>query len=271
MRRIRRRDLLTLGGGALLGGFSAGRLLDERDGVAGADEAEDPMGGFQRIIWSVDTEQPLVALTFDDGPHAELTPRILEILHRHRTAATFMMIGYAAEKHPRLVRDVVAAGHEIGNHSWRHLDLSQASVDQTRAEIEVGARKVQAASGLPVRFFRPPRGRLNEAAIRMTAPLGQDIVLWSVTRGPKALQHPAEVANHVVGEVRPGAIVDLHDGIGRYAFEPDTPTGRRLLERRRVEVEALPQILAGLAQRGLRPVTLSDLLASRTPEPVGSR
>jgi peptidoglycan/xylan/chitin deacetylase (PgdA/CDA1 family) len=269
MRRFGRRQLFALGGGAVLGAGVTGLAApvptpsDDHDD----DEVQNPKVGGQRVVWSVVTDQPIAALTFDDGPHPSLTPRILDMLDRAAVPASFLMMGHNAEAYPGLVAEVVAAGHDIGNHSWRHLNLARTSSTETRREIEIGAEKIEAASGRAVEMFRPPRGRLNEAALRILAPLRQDIVLWSVTRGALDWRSPQRVAAHVVDAVGPGDIIDFHDGIGRGTFAPDAPMGQELMERRLVEVAALPRILAGIAAKGIRLVRLSELLP---PAPLGS-
>ena len=96
-----------------------------RELSASAASAPGQRLGQQRLIWSVSTVEPLAALTFDDGPDPELTPRILEVLAEHGVQATFNVMGWNALRHPDLVRAFVAAGHELGNHTWTHQDLAQ--------------------------------------------------------------------------------------------------------------------------------------------------
>jgi len=264
MRRLGRRQLFALGGGAVLGAGLTG-VVPAADPAASSganDEIDNPKRGGQQVVWSVATERPAAALTFDDGPHHVLTPRVLAVLDRYDVPASFFMMGHCADTHPELVAEVVAAGHEVGNHSWRHLNLADASASETRTEIEVGARKIEAAAGVPVTMFRPPRGRLNEAALRVLAPLRHDVVLWSVTRGALDWRSPAKVAANVVSKTGPGDIVDLHDGIGRWTFDPRTPRAAELLDRRLVELEALPRIIEGIREKGLDLVRVSDLLSS---------
>lgn len=230
---------------------------------ADGEEIEDPRAGLQRIIWSVETDERRAALSFDDGPHPALTPRILEILDRYGITATFMVMGHAAQQNPALISEIVAAGHEVGCHSWRHLNLATASVQETREEIEIGTRVVEDVAGVPVGMFRPPRGRLSEAAVRLVARLRQDIVLWSVTRGALDWRSPQRIASHVVNEVGAGDIIDFHDGIGRGLFHPGSDGEAELLDRRRSEIEALPLILEGVAAQGVQLGSVSELLAAR--------
>ncbi|HYZ99136.1 MAG TPA: polysaccharide deacetylase family protein [Acidimicrobiales bacterium] len=273
---MRRRDFLTLATGGAIGA-AAGRSWPTAESSDGEDNddladelVEDPRSGLQRIVWTVRTEAPLAALSFDDGPHPALTPRILDILDQHGVKATFLAMGYAAQQHPRLMADVVAAGHEVGHHSWRHYNMATIDSLQTQREIEEGARLVEEASGVPVRWFRPPKGRLNEAAIRTVARQRQDIVLWSVTRGALDERSPRRVADHVAGSMGPGDIVDLHDGIGRGTFNPDGLLADELMARRRTEIDALPRILRQLRSRGIRPVTIGELMETRAPTEVSA-
>lgn len=257
----RRRFLSLLGVGALGGIVGAGfpkqrEQRDEQD-----EDVEAPTSGARQIVWSVDTAAPLAALTFDDGPDPELTPRILDLLDRYDAKATFMVMGYNALQHPTLLHDIVAAGHDVGSHGWSHLNLAKSTVAQTRHEIGFGRRVVEKRAGVPVRFFRPPHGRLSEAAVRLAALEGHDILLWSLSRGNLSWQSPDEVASHVLAGIGRGDIVLLHDGLGRGTFHRGTDFADRLRRRRTVELEALPRILEGARARGLRLATVSDLMA----------
>ena len=236
----------------------------DTDDTEDDDEIADPRAGMQQIIRSLDIDHPVAALTFDDGPHPRLTPRILDALDRGGVQATFMVMGHAGQQHPQLVREILAAGHEIGHHGWRHLNLAKVGALKTREEIEVGAQVVEDTAGIGVHLFRPARGRLSEGALRLLARLRHDVILWSVTRGEKRWQSPSLVAQHVVQQAGPGAIIDLHDGIGRGTFVPGTALADELLSRRLVEVDALPQLVEGCGERGIRLGTVSDLLGWQT-------
>ena len=229
----------------------------------GDDEVADPRRGMQEIIWSVTTGAPAAALTFDDGPHPYLTPPILDVLDRYDVKATFMAMGYAAEQHPDLITEVVARGHEIGNHTWSHLHLPKTSAATTRRDIERGTHVLEDIASRPVTLFRPPQGRLSEDVVRLVTELQQDIVLWSVTRGRKRWRAPHEVADHVAQETGPGDIVDLHDGIGRGTFAPGTELADTLMSRRQTEVEALPRMIEQILEQGLQLKTVSELRMAR--------
>jgi peptidoglycan/xylan/chitin deacetylase (PgdA/CDA1 family) len=236
------------GGGRLLG--------DDPDDETDID---DPGGGIQQIIWSVQTDTPQAALSFDDGPHPDFTPQILDILDDHGVSATFMAMGHQAEHHPDLLLDVVGAGHEVGHHTWQHKNLANIGDTEARAQVDNGVRLIEEVTGQRLRWFRPPRGRLSEAAIRLIAQHRHDIVLWSVSRGALAERSPRRVADYVIERTGPGDIIDFHDGIGRGTFDPDGDTAEVLTERRRTEVEALPLILRGLEERGVQLRRIGDI------------
>jgi peptidoglycan-N-acetylglucosamine deacetylase len=272
---MKRRALLA-GGAAAVAGLAGGPAMLDRRGERQVRELSasavpavpgQPLGQ-QRLIWSVSTVKPLAALTFDDGPDPELTPRILEVLAEHGVQASFNMMGWNALRHPGLVRAVVAAGHELGNHTWSHQDLAYQSPRQTRRQLERGREAIEQTAEVRPRFFRPPRGNLTGSAIQSAAELGYDVLLWSVTRGSAGVGTPASVADHLARTVAPGDVVALHDGIGRGSFRPRGPTAHELRARRRVEVQALPAALERLLGRGLRLVTVSALLAAAEQHPA---
>jgi len=214
-----------------------------------------------RVIWSVDTTHPAFALTFDDGPDPEFTPAVLEILAARRLTATFNMMGWNAERHPDLAKQVVAAGHEVGNHTWTHRDLAYEDDHATYAEIATGKAKIQAVTGQVPRFFRPPRGELTGYGLRAAAALDHDVLMYTMLGDVPGKESPDAVRRYVVDNVKPGFIVDFHDGIGRGTFDRGSANAKQLIARRHAEIEALPSILDDLVARGLRPMSASALLA----------
>jgi peptidoglycan-N-acetylglucosamine deacetylase len=264
-----RRHFLSLCAGGVLGNVAGmAAASQERDRVSlqharPFEHVEGAGSGVRRIVWSVDTDRRLCALTFDDGPDPEFTPRILEILAHHNVKATFMAMGYNAVQHTGLLREVVAAGHEIGNHTWSHLNLAHTSPNKTQTEIERGAGAIEERTGVPIRFFRPPYGRLSEAVVRILAPMGHHVLQYSQTRGGPSKRSVPEVTSHVSEVLGPGDILLLHDGIGRGTFKRDADFAQRLRHRRNVELKALPRILERVTARGLHLGTVSELMAAR--------
>lgn len=264
----------TAGAGAAVGGV--GTKLIAPASAATAEDTESNLGfertdaaapvgprpalGIRRVIWSVPTDEPLVALTFDDGPDPEFTPKILALLEKYSMRATFNVMGYNALKHPALLKAAVAGGHEIGNHTWSHRDLAYESYPNTMRQLQAGKSAIEDVIEAPIRFLRPPRGELTGAAARAAAQLDYDILLWSSTRGPGGVSTPATVASFVVGHAQPGDILGMHDGIGRGTFNPHGASARFLRSRRQVEVEALPAIFEGVRAKGITFTTASELL-----------
>jgi peptidoglycan/xylan/chitin deacetylase (PgdA/CDA1 family) len=253
-------------GGTALGASRRGRARQERDNSVLPDGLNHDLG-CRQLIWSVPTSQPLAALTFDDGPDLEFTPRILGVLARYGVRATFNVMGYNAIRHRDLIRALVDDGHELGNHTWSHEDLAFQSPAATARQLDRALAAIEQIAGVRPRFFRPPRGELTGTAVQTAARLSHDILLWSVTRGPAGVATPAAVADHLATAVGPGDVVGLHDGIGRSTFDRGTAQARILRARRQVELAALPAAIERLLARNLRLVTASALLdAPRHPE-----
>jgi peptidoglycan/xylan/chitin deacetylase (PgdA/CDA1 family) len=193
-----------------------------------------------------------VALTFDDGPDPEVTPLVLDALAKHDTRATFFAIGKSLAAHPQLARDIAAAGHELGNHSWRHSRLQPffAVADQV-GEIERGASAIAAVTGRRTApLYRSPLGMKSPPMARAAGRVGLTIVAWSLHSHDSRNSDPDQIAARVLSRIRPGDIVLMHDG-------HDLPGRHRLGAAR-----ALPRILLGLRERALQAVTVSDLLRS---------
>jgi peptidoglycan/xylan/chitin deacetylase (PgdA/CDA1 family) len=272
---MKRRSFLTSGvvgvaglaGGTLLELDRRGQHHTRELGASAVPGVHGGRLGQQRMVWSVATLAPLVALTFDDGPDPEFTPRILQVLAEYQARATFNMMGYNAVHHPELVREVVRAGHEVGNHTWTHQDLAFQSAEQTYRQLDRGREAIQETAGVRPRFFRPPRGNITGSAVASAAGLGHDVLLWSVTRGAAGVGTPAGVADHLGRTVAAGDVVVLHDGIGRGTFHPRGALAGFLRARRAVEVAALPAALERLRARGLGLVTASALLVAGDQAP----
>ena len=191
-----------------------------------------------------------LALTFDDGPDPDWTPRVLDVLAAAGVRATFFLIGERAARAPEVVRRIAAEGHEIANHSWSHRNLWLCGPRATRREIARGHETLTRLAGAPPRHFRPPWGMVNAAMFTEARRLGEKTVFWSIQpEGQRPVPAPRQVA-YVVGHAHPGAIVDLHDAEGTR----DAPA--RL-------VEALPRMIAALRDRDYAFTTVADLLSTR--------
>jgi len=168
---------------------------------------------------SLDGIDPLndkvVALTFDDGPHPENTPKLLDILKENDAVATFFMVGTNAEEYPDIVKRVYDEGHEIGTHSWNHKDLMTLSLDEIMTNQYGKANDaIEAATGLRALIDRPPYGSMSED---MAEQIGREQILWSVDPEDWKYRDADTVYDHVVngtdngGYVRDGGIILSHD------------------------------------------------------------
>jgi peptidoglycan-N-acetylglucosamine deacetylase len=180
---------------------------------------------------------PVVALTFDDGPHPKYTPQILALLTRYRAVGTFCMVGSMAARYPDLVRQVVTAGMRLCDHSVTHSNnlpaLPKSRID---AEIVGGKSELLAAAGqqVSVDYFRAPAGRWSDSVRHIAARHGMMPLSWSVD--PRDWSRPGTelIVARVKRSVHPGAIILLHDGGGR----------------RDQTVAALSQLLPWLVEHG---------------------
>ncbi|MDN6161881.1 MAG: polysaccharide deacetylase family protein, partial [Atopostipes sp.] len=182
------------------------------------------------------------ALSFDDGPHTDVTPRILKTLKNHQAKATFYMLGNQVDYYPSLVKEVLNDGHEIGNHSKSHKDLTHLSSEQIRKEIQSTNQSIQEASGgyLP-KSLRPPYGAVNDSVEDFAGEFKLPIVMWSVDSLDWKSRNPEAINQEVMANIHPGAIVLLHD------IHPTT-------------ADALPTLLTNLENEGYEFVTVSQLL-----------
>jgi peptidoglycan/xylan/chitin deacetylase (PgdA/CDA1 family) len=191
-----------------------------------------------------------VALTFDDGPDPEVTPAVLDALAQRGGRATFFSIGRALEEHPELARRLVAEGHELGNHSWRHSRWQNLfGADGHAREIERGEQAIAAVTGSRVRpLYRPPIGLKSPQLARVVDRGQLTLVSWSLHSHDTRSTDPERVAQHVLEKIQPGDIVLMHDGHDR--------PGRH----RPLCAQAVPPILEGLHEKGLQCTTVSELL-----------
>lgn len=161
-------------------------------------------------IVSVDTDEPLVGLTFDDGPDPVYTPRLLDLLARHEARATFFMVGSRARSHPELVARVVAEGHAVANHTESHPSLPSLSGRERRLEL----RECQDALGPhATNLFRPPFGHQSHRSRWDAYRLGFDVVAWGSDVQDWLQQTPERFESRIHRTFRPGLILLLHDSI----------------------------------------------------------
>ncbi|HEY2419661.1 MAG TPA: polysaccharide deacetylase family protein [Steroidobacteraceae bacterium] len=192
-----------------------------------------------------------VAITIDDGPDPEITPQVLAILAAHGAHATFFCIGRRVEQFPQLARECLSQGHTIENHSDRHaLYFSLLGLRALQTEIARAQQRIEYVAGVAPRFFRAPAGLRSPLLDPVLQRLGLQLASWT-RRGFDTINADAPaVLARLIRQLCAGDILLLHDG---HAARTSAGTA--------VVLEVLPPLLAAIAQRGLRTVTLREALA----------
>lgn len=201
------------------------------------------------LVHRVETDEKVVALTFDDGPTPDYTEGVLAVLREKGVRATFFLIGQEAEANPDETRAIAADGHELGNHTYTHPDMTLASEGDAEMQVTKTDAAIRAAGYSGDIHFRPPFGKKLFGLPLYLAKNNRTTVTWDVE--PESDEDiavdPRRIISHVVEETKPGSIIILH------VMYPARKTSR----------QALPGLIDGLKERGFRFVTVSELLAMR--------
>jgi peptidoglycan/xylan/chitin deacetylase (PgdA/CDA1 family) len=198
---------------------------------------------------SVHVDGPFIALTFDDGPNATLTPKLLDLLAARHLKATFFVVGQNASDHPEILKRAVREGHEIANHSWSHPNLGKMSDDAVRRELQKTDDAITAAIGKRPTLLRPPYGSITAHQKKwIHDEFGYRIILWDVDPLDWKRPGPSVVTARILKETKAGSIVLSHD------IHPPT-------------IEAMPATFDQLMKKGFKSVTVTELLGMATPIP----
>lgn len=193
----------------------------------------------------------VVALTFDDGPNARTTPKVLDLLERDHVHATFFVVGRAVDGQAATLRRMIRDGDEIGNHTETHAHLNfLLSGRSIGREIDAAQAAIVAATGRPARYLRPPFGARDFAAIDAARRRGLQVVMWTAMLGDEpGAATTSELAHGLLDQVHDGAIIVMHDG----------DQGRRGSGGRTYESRAVALVIGRLKAQGYRFVTISQL------------
>ncbi len=235
---------------AWLGGIVANHVLLT---VAGLLPRCALLGPNLRRLPEAAASRGWVALTFDDGPDPEVTPRVLELLAGARMKATFFCIGERLAAHPALAREIVAGGHAIENHTQHHRHhFSFLGPAGLRREIDAGQATITALTGARPRFFRAPAGLRNPLLEPVLARLGLRLTAWTRRGYDTVAADPDRVFDRLARGLRAGDVLLLHDG-----------HAARDARSIPVVLQVLPRLLALLAERGLVSVTIGEAVTRR--------
>ena len=194
--------------------------------------------------FSIQTSKKVIAITFDDGPHGVNTPRLLDMLKKRKIKATFYVVGDMMKNTyaPPIMRRMVAEGHEVGNHSVTHANLSRQSDAVLRKELQVAHNMILEMTGVAPRTMRPPGGAIkNDQKKLMLKEFGYPTIMWSVD--PEDWKKPgvSVVTSRLLNGVKPGGILLVHD-------------------LHKSSVDAMPATLDALLSRGYKFVTVTELI-----------
>jgi peptidoglycan-N-acetylglucosamine deacetylase len=202
---------------------------------------------FGRPITGVPAGGSTVALTFDDGPNPDATPRILDALRERGVKATFFVLGRHADLWPELVRRIADEGHTLGNHGWHHRKLHVRGPGYVRRDLTMGTESIMRASGARPKLFRAPHGVRSPWVTPIASSLGQRTVGWSRGVWVSAKPGVERIVRRSVDGARAGRIMLLHDGDG---YDPHGDRSQT--------AAAIPRILDELLGKGFAFVTIPE-------------
>jgi peptidoglycan/xylan/chitin deacetylase (PgdA/CDA1 family) len=197
-----------------------------------------------RVVWHAPMTDKLIALTFDDGPMPDNTAPILDILAEKKVRATFMVVGSRVAQNPDLFRREIAGKHEIGNHTWGHKVLPLVDRNEVDQQMRRTDEIVEQLSGQRPKLFRPPRGCISGDCLTVASRLEYDVLMWSLQLYESQYDAAGNV-KLVADRLRPGTILLAHD-FGNAS--------------RKVGLQALPDLIDTVRDRGYEFVTASELL-----------
>jgi peptidoglycan/xylan/chitin deacetylase (PgdA/CDA1 family) len=205
-------------------------------------------------LFCVNTADKVLAITYDDGPHPEHTPRILDTLNKHGATATFFVLAGRARQHQEIVREIVAQGHEVGLHGEDHQSLLTMSTREALTRIRDARRAVEEITGAPIKLYRPPYAEYTLVQAMGIRRMGLDIVIWSADALDWLHDEEPAIAGRALATVFSGGILLLHDN----RADPETlGEGEVLPAFDKALVSDL--ILKALTSDGFRTVTASEL------------
>nr|WP_102694428.1 polysaccharide deacetylase family protein [Rummeliibacillus pycnus] len=203
-----------------------------------------------QVLWDIQTEEKVIALTFDDGPDPRYTPEILDLLAKYDAKATFFVLGKSAEKYPKIIERAYDEGHELANHTYSHPFKARGKklVDELNKTNEI----IEGITGYSPVLFRPVGGIYTDEMINTAQKSGFKVVIWSWHLDTQDWKNPGvrRIVRKVLNGTTPGDVILFHDGGGN----------------RTQTIKSLEQILPILQKKGYKFVTISELMGDMNPK-----
>lgn len=206
---------------------------------------------FGKTIYHFKTKDKVVALTFDDGPNGKYTQEVLDILDKNQVNATFFLIGANVEKYPEIAKEIIQRGNKIGNHSFSHHWLLPFEKDKTiLSEVNKTQAAIFSATGVKTDLFRPPHGWRSPWMMKTLSRAGYKVITWNDLTADEFLnKFSAEtIAKRIINSVKPGSIIDLHDG-----SDISSDANRQKV------IDALDTIIKEIKTKGYKFVLLNEI------------
>lgn len=223
-------------------------LMRQRQAAAAAQEAAEQVSSISPVVRHGGGTEPLVALTFDDGP-SQYTPEVLAVLDHYEVPATFFVIGGVHDGYGATIKDLMARGHVVANHTVAHPAMDSLNAREQADQIDSQTEAITTYGGARPRLFRPPYAAWNELTLELLERRGMLMVLWSVETGDFAQPGVDAIVERTLSAAEPGSIVLMHDGGGD----------------RSQTVAALPRVIEGLREAGYELVSVPELLQRDPP------
>lgn len=208
------------------------------------------------VFSEVQTPNKVVALTFDDGPYPPYTDQVLDVLKEYHVPATFFVVGKNADNHPELIRRIHMEGHQLGNHTYNHVDLLKADRNTVVSEVDRTNKIIAEITGQTPHVVRPPHGFRDPVVMEVMAERGMKVVEWSIMSRDWTNPGVDAIVSRTLSKVQNGSVILLHDGDGVASKASRAQT-----------VEALRHIIRELQAQGYRFVTVDEILANSEENP----
>ena len=213
---------------------------------------EQPDGLVQSGGRTIDPSRPMIALSFDDGPDSEVTPKILDLLKNHGARATFCVVGNRVEKRADVVKRAVDEGNEIGNHTWEHKDTNKLDIPAIKDQLVRTNDIVRQVSGFEIRYIRPTYGNVGESLKQVSRELNMPLVNWTIDSEDWKSKNPDMIYQRIMSEAKDGRIILCHD-----IYE--------------TTYQAMERVIPDLIAQGYQIVTIGELLSFADSQPVGGQ